>query len=123
MSYSGQEETDIKQTLNRHYLARIKSRTTQFLGAQKCKIFGESFFTVYINRSNHWLSGSFGQALSMPCLFLPKSYFCMLAQQLICINRNGFSIFCQSNPQSFDSLHWTSFVGKPCHYLYKHCTL
>ena len=42
----------------------------------------------------------------------------MLAQQLICINRNGFSIFCQSDLQSFDPLHWTSFLGKLCHYLY-----
>ena len=33
MLYSGQEETDIKQTLNRHYLAKIKSCTTQFLEA------------------------------------------------------------------------------------------
>ena len=37
-----------EQTLNRHYLARIKSGTTQFLGARKCKILGESFLTMYI---------------------------------------------------------------------------
>ena len=47
MSYSGQE-TDIKQLLNRLNPARMKSGTTRFLGAQKCKILGESFLTMYI---------------------------------------------------------------------------
>ena len=47
MSYSGQE-TDIEQLLNRLSLARMKSGTTQFLGARKCKILGESFLTMYI---------------------------------------------------------------------------
>ena len=47
MSYSGQE-TDIEQLLNRLNPARMKSGTMQFLGAQKCKILGESFLTMYI---------------------------------------------------------------------------
>ena len=104
-----------KQTLNRHYLAKIKSCTTQFLEAQKCKIFGESLLTVYIYRLKHWLSVSFRQALSMPFSLLSKKLFCMLAQQIIGINKNASSKFTQSNPQSFGSLYWISFVGQPGH--------
>ena len=38
----------IEQLLNRLNLARMKSGTTQSLGARKCKILGESFLTMDI---------------------------------------------------------------------------